>query len=155
MAKSKKKKFPPQTPVPQQQQGQTFLTELRASSGPLPPPEVLAGYDRIVPGAAERIISMAENQARHRQQIEKIAIESDSKDARLGLYFGLTIGLVAVIGGVTCIMSGHEVGGTIVGGTGLTGLVGVFVYGSTQRRKEREQRLKTQMATANPPNPKN
>ncbi len=36
-------------------------------------------------------------------------------------------------------------GGSIVGGTGLTGLVGVFVYGSRQRQKEREARVKAEM----------
>jgi uncharacterized membrane protein len=29
-------------------------------SGPLPPPAIIAQYDEIVPGAAERIIQMAE-----------------------------------------------------------------------------------------------
>jgi hypothetical protein len=38
-------------------------------------------------------------------------------------------------------MAGHETGGSIIGGAGLSGLVGVFVYGSRQRRKEREKRF--------------
>jgi uncharacterized membrane protein len=114
-------------------------------SGPLPPPNILAQYDQIVPGAGERIISMAENQASHRQDIEKKVIESDIKHAGRGLHYGLIIGLVSVIGGVICIMYGHEVGGSIVGGTGLTGLVGVFVYGSRQRRKEREARFRAEV----------
>jgi len=51
------------------------------------------------------------------------------------------ISLATVVGGAFCIYSGYEIGGTVLGGTGLTGLVGVFVYGSTQRRKEREKRF--------------
>jgi len=39
-------------------------------------------------------------------------------------------------------MMGGEIGGSIIGGNGITGLVGVFVYGSTQRRKEREMRFR-------------
>jgi uncharacterized membrane protein len=31
-------------------------------SGPLPPPEALAKYNDILPGAADRIITMAEHQ---------------------------------------------------------------------------------------------
>jgi uncharacterized membrane protein len=111
----------------------------------LPPPAVLAQYNEIVPGAAERILAMAEGQAQHRQQLEKSVIESDIKNSRLGLHYGLLIGLVAVIGGSVCIVSGYEVGGSIVGGTGLTGLVGVFVYGSRQKQKEREARVKSEM----------
>ena len=110
-------------------------------SGPIPPPQILNQYNQIVPGAADRIIAMAEGQAEHRQQLEKQAIDSDIKNSRLGLQYGLAIGLAAVIGATVCIVSGFEIGGSILGGTGLTGLVGVFVYGSRQQRKEREKRL--------------
>lgn len=109
--------------------------------GPLPPPETLERYNLIVPGAAERILSMAEVQARHRQQLELKIIESDIRNARTGLHYGLIIGLVSIMGGVLCIWSGHEIGGSILGGVGLTGLVGVFVYGTRQKAKEREKRL--------------
>lgn len=88
---------------------------------------------------------MAEEQMRHRQDLEKMVIESEISDSRRGLHYGLIIGLTAVIGGTACILLGHETGGAIIGGTGLTGLVGVFVYGSRQRRKERENRLKMEM----------
>ena len=37
-------------------------------SGPIPPPSIIKGYEEVLPGAAERIISMAEN----RQNIVKI-----------------------------------------------------------------------------------
>jgi hypothetical protein len=85
------------------------------------------------------------NFASSQQQPRQTVIESDIKNSRLGLNYGLIIGLVAVIGGVVCILGGHEAGGSIVGGTGLTGLVGVFVYGSAQKRKEREVRAKQEM----------
>lgn len=29
-------------------------------SGPMPPPSILSGYEKILPGAADRILSMAE-----------------------------------------------------------------------------------------------
>ncbi len=117
-------------------------------SGPLPHPVVLKQYNDIVNGAAERIITMVEKQAQHRQELEKGVTESDMKNSRLGLHYGLIIGLAAVIGGTACIMTGHQIGGSIVGGTGLTGLVGVFVYGSRQRRKEREIRYKKEMESS-------
>jgi len=112
--------------------------------GPVPPAASLAQYDEVVPGAAERIIAMAEQEAVHRQLMEKKVIESDILNSRKGLNYGIIIGLTAVIGGCACVMTGHDVSGSIIGGTGLTGLVGVFVYGSRERRKERETRLKIQ-----------
>jgi uncharacterized membrane protein len=152
MAKKTRKRTTRNQPLPEEHQrkNQGLLAKAESFSGPLPPPAVLAQYNEVVPSAAERIIAMAENQARHRQELEKRIIESDTKNSRLGLHYGLIIGLAAVVGGVYCISSGYEVGGSIVGGTGLTGLVGVFVYGSRQKRKERERRFETEMASANP-----
>ncbi|MCL2659595.1 MAG: DUF2335 domain-containing protein [Acidobacteriaceae bacterium] len=40
------------------------------SSGPLPPPDVLTQYDQVVPNGAERIMAMAEQQSRHRIELE-------------------------------------------------------------------------------------
>jgi uncharacterized membrane protein len=36
-------------------------------SGPIPHPNILESYNRILPGAAERILSMAEEEQKHRQ----------------------------------------------------------------------------------------
>ncbi len=39
-------------------------------SGPIPDPDSLARYNSIVPGSADRIIKMAENEASHRHKTE-------------------------------------------------------------------------------------
>lgn len=44
------------------------ISRVEAFSGPLPPPEVLRGYNDVLPGAAERIFTMAEAQAEHRRR---------------------------------------------------------------------------------------
>src|SRR5437868_4554614 len=46
------------------------LTQYR---GPLPPPEMLAEYDRHIPGLAERIVRSWEQQSGHRQTLERQA----------------------------------------------------------------------------------
>jgi uncharacterized membrane protein len=109
-------------------------------SGPIPPPEILNRYNELLPGAADRIIAMAEAQAKHRQTLEQIAIKSGARDSMLGLIFGLTIGLAGISGSVFCIINGYQAGGTILGTGSLASLVGVFVYGSRQRREERERK---------------
>ena len=65
----------------------------REWSGPLPPPDVMARYNDIVPGAAERILGMAENQTSHRIDIEKIAVRGDQTRSFWGLIFGFIISL--------------------------------------------------------------
>jgi len=111
-------------------------------SGPLPHPEILEYYNRVAPDAANRILSLVEKQSSHRQELELKVIESDIFNSKCGLFCGLIIGLTSVIGGVLCVLQGHDTGGSIIGGVGLTSLVSVFVYGSRERRKERENRLK-------------
>lgn len=54
-------------------------TEVRHHSGPLPTPEDLARYDQLIPGAAERIIVMAENEQRHRTSMEQATLVSDQR----------------------------------------------------------------------------
>lgn len=119
-------------------QDKSLSAEFQFYRGPLPSPKDLDEYDKIVPGAAERIISMAEEQAKHRQGLEKVVIESDIKDSKTGLYFGFIIGLVAIISGTICIVYGHSIAGGVLGGSAVPGLTAVFVYGSRQRRRERE-----------------
>lgn len=45
--------------------------------GPIPPPALLEHYDKIIPGAAERILAMAESETAHRHQQETLAIEAN------------------------------------------------------------------------------
>jgi uncharacterized membrane protein len=140
---SKKRRGSHHSPAPASHpQNQLQMSRsVTAYQGPIPSPSMLREYDTILPGAADRIIAMAEAQSRHRQELESKAIASDIANSRTGLHYGLTIGLAAIIGGCLCIALGYQVGGSIIGGTGLTSLVGVFVYGSASRRKERERRL--------------
>jgi uncharacterized membrane protein len=110
--------------------------------GPLPPPSMLAQYDDIVPGAAEKIITIFESQVKHRQELEKTVIKSDIIDSKLGMILGFLISIAAIAAGTYCILNGHSIEGTLLSGGALTGLVSVFVYGSRQRKKERENHFK-------------
>lgn len=108
-------------------------------SGPIPDPMTLEGYNRICPGAADRIITMAENQAKHRQEMEKIVIKSRSSDSRAGILCGFVIALATIISGAYVILNGYVWSGTILGSAGLVGIVSAFIYGTRSNRKEREQ----------------
>lgn len=109
-------------------------------SGPLPPPEILQKYDEILPGAAERIIKMAEQQAEHRRSLEQQVIKSDIKNSKLGVLCGFFIGMGGIIGGVVVAIYGKQpLFGGILSFASLAVLAGVFVHGTESRRKERMQ----------------
>jgi len=121
-------------------------TELAAYSGPLPKPEHFERYEQTLPGAADRILQMAEAQSKHRQSLESLIVNSDIKNS----HRGQTLGFILSVTGLGCAtyliatgQQGQQIAGTVLGGTALVSLVSVFVYGSTARRRERENQRKT------------
>lgn len=60
----------------------TLTVEAKFSQGPLPPAAELAKYNEVLPGAADRIITMAEGYARHQQKLEEFAMRREGNDRR-------------------------------------------------------------------------
>ena len=54
----------PKPPVPAPNQPPLFGAQLEVHQGPIPRAEDFAAYDRILPGAANRILKMAEREQR-------------------------------------------------------------------------------------------
>jgi len=119
------------------------VSKVEASSfqGPLPPPQILSQYELTVPGSAERIISLWESQVRHRQELEKKAIGSDIRQSYVGSILGFIIAMSAIGAGTFLAYTGHPTEGISAIITALVGLIGVFGWGSYQRRKERNARI--------------
>lgn len=105
-------------------------------SGPLPLPQHLEKYEDVCPGAADRIIAMAENQAKHRQEIEKDAVRTSGRNSTLGVWMGGAVALSSIACGAHIIESGYELSGYITMFVPLSALVGVFIYGKRANRKE-------------------
>jgi len=114
-------------------------SQLRIFSGPLPDPEAFSKYDQILPGTADRIILMAEKQQKHRREIEKKIVKSNTINEKLGLIFGFMVALAAIGGGVYCAHIKQLFGTLILGGGGLVSLVSAFIYGSRAIRREKEE----------------
>lgn len=132
----------PKVPVPNQSSSQQLSAQLAIHSGPLPHPSILEEYDRVLPGAAERILTMAESQSNHRQALETKYLGTESRNSLLGIICGLLLGLVGLSAAGICIYAGQGWPGAALGGVTLGSLVGTFVYGTSQRRIEREHKFK-------------
>ncbi|HEY4520955.1 MAG TPA: DUF2335 domain-containing protein [Candidatus Paceibacterota bacterium] len=117
-----------------------MLVQHQEFSGPLPPPEVLRQFDQVVPGAAERIIKMAEQQFAHRTELEKKVIDSDIRQSTQGQVLGFTIAIVGLLVSAIISIYGSELVGGFIGVGTLASLVGVFMYGSRARREERQNK---------------
>jgi uncharacterized membrane protein len=138
----KRRHFPPVTvsspkqPAPRSGPRAEIAVSSERFTGPLPHPEILAQYDTIVPGLAERIVKMAESQAQHRQGLEHMVVQSNTRNERRGQVFGFLISVLVIGGSIYLIDSGKSAEGVTGIVVNLVSLVGVFVYG--RRRKERE-----------------
>lgn len=107
--------------------------------GPLPLPAHLEEFERILPGAAERILSMVEKQSAHRQEIEKTVIRGDSRRSWIGLFVGGFLAMTCIVGGLLLASYGEQpAAGTTIATASVVGLAGVFVYGTHSRREERQ-----------------
>lgn len=104
-------------------------------AGPLPHPTILENYDRIMPGAAERILGMAERQSTHRQEIEKDVIRSEVFKARVGTVLGFVLILVAIIAGTWLILQDKQISGLV---TIVTAISAPAVALITLQRKEKK-----------------
>ncbi|MDP3879270.1 MAG: DUF2335 domain-containing protein, partial [Dehalococcoidales bacterium] len=107
---------------------------------PIPYPLILKEYENILPGSTERIFRMAENQANHRQILERTVIIGDSKRANLGLWVGGFIAFLFLAGAVFLIYNGHDWAGATLGTVDVASIVGVFIYGTISRKSERLQK---------------
>src|SRR3990167_6669765 len=86
-----------------------LLRQETSFSGPLPPPETLKKFDEVVPGAAERIIKMAEGQFVHRTELEKLVIKSDVERSKWGQILGFVIAVVGLFSATIISIYGSQI----------------------------------------------
>ena len=117
------------------------LTKSSSSfSGPLPHPDILRSFDEVVPGSAERIIKMAEEQSSHRRNLENMVIDSDIKRSKWGQVLGFILSLIGLVVAGFVSVYGNPIAGSVIGVGTLGSLVGIFMYGSKTRSRERDDR---------------
>jgi uncharacterized membrane protein len=100
---------------------------------------MLAKYNEVFPGCAERIVAMAESQANHRQALERTALGGNIASERRGQTFGFIVAMTAIVGGVVLIALGKSATGMVAILGALGALVGTFIYGRYKQSKERDK----------------
>ncbi len=110
---------------------QKQLIQTEMFQGPIPHPDTLKGYEEVEKGAANRIISMAENQASHRFKMEEFELKSASRDSLLGIICAfLLCFILIIIGAALCFYSQHiagQISGTLMSGGGIALIANTFL----------------------------
>lgn len=98
-------------------------------SGPLPPPQMLADYDKISPGLANRMMAQVELQSEHRREIEKTVVQGNVRSSKRGTVAGVIVALGAMALAAYALQTNHPTAAVAIVSIDLASLVGVFVLG--------------------------
>ncbi len=125
-------------------------SETRITSGPFPPPSLLAEYKHLHPDFPERIFIFTENEQSHRHSLEQQIVAAqiqDMRDDRIAERRGQWLALVvclAVFGCATAVaLSGSPVSGALLAGASLVGIVSVFI---TRRHANQSPQASSEVA---------
>jgi uncharacterized membrane protein len=124
--------------VPQavSQQVQQLRIEGQIRTGPIPSPDEIAEYERILPGCADRLVKMAEKEQAHRHKTETRGQTHRMGITFVGQLFAFLIGIAGIAGGVYLVKSDKPITGFGVFFTSLAAIMGVFFYGRSRKAEK-------------------
>jgi len=94
--------------------------------GPMPPPEILQGYEDVVPGLARQIAKMAIDEQQHRHQWERRALWNDIFAQSGGLWLGWLLAAGCACGSFYLAYNGNNIGAGILLSVVVVSLVRTF-----------------------------
>lgn len=127
-----------------QEMVKAVVSVTKIHSGPLPPFEVIEGYEQIYPGSAKLIFDAFEKQSNHRIKMEDTVITSQQRQSGRGQHYALIIALAFLGVAALCILQGHDIAGSILGSFDVLAIVTVFITGRNKQianLREKQQSL--------------
>ena len=109
---------------------------LRFTRAPLPSPDILAGFEQIVPGSANRIIIQFEEQSAHRRALEANHQTFTHRSAYLGTACALVVALSFLGVSGYLIGTGHDAAGGALGTIDIVGMVTAFLSARYLQQKD-------------------
>ncbi|MCA6286920.1 DUF2335 domain-containing protein [Phenylobacterium sp.] len=117
---------------------QGMIVHQRTHRGPLPPAIEFRRYNTVVPGAADRILIMAENEQKHRHALETTAIGTEAKIKIRGQWFAISALILSLVVVTVFVALNHPVEGAGFGAAILLGVVAMFLGRHSIPRKPPE-----------------
>ena len=114
---------------------EAVMRRSQSYSGPLPMPEDLEKYDQVVPGAAERIIRMAEKEMQHRHESDNRMMKSVIRTTAVSILFAfLSVVILSFLVYYALYRGYDKVAGAIAVGS-IAAVAGVFIYFKKEQGK--------------------
>lgn len=105
-------------------------------AGPIPDPDSLRQYEDILPGSADRILKMAENQGSHRRKREIKEGDSRIKQSSTGQWMGFLLALTFMIIAAYLTINGYPIVGGLIATTTIGIVITAFVLGKKYDRAD-------------------
>ena len=107
---------------------QSSLSTTSIFQSPLPSAEQLAMYEDTLPGTANRILAMAEQQMKHRHETETKMTNANIKLNYLGLLANIIIGVSPLVLSAVLAIYGFGLAAGLVAGGGVISFGGSAIY---------------------------
>lgn len=114
--------------------------------GPLPPVDVLKGYESILEGAADRVVKMAEREQEHRHaidnkgmELQKTHLDKEAEKTKRGQHIGGFVVTLCLIATVLLGVLDKQAAAAVLGGGTIVSLAIVFVLGRWPHKETKEK----------------
>ena len=111
------------------------LVSKQVYSAPLPPPQVLADYDKVYSGTAKIIVETFKSQVEHRMSMEKKEI----MQSLLGQVFAFIIAFSLVVLAFFSLLKGHPEVASVVCSITLASVIYTFIAGKKKDNQKNNQ----------------
>ena len=101
--------------------------QMTAWNGALPPPDMARAYEELHKGALERLLSIAEEEARCRRVLTERDHDAYNRSVNKGMNCAFVLTLCAFIGGVVCACIGQTAAAIAFVGATIVNLATVFI----------------------------
>ena len=110
----------------QQNDNQVVQQQSLSYRGPLPTSIEFNGYEQALPGAADRILTLAEQEAAHRRKNDEKIAQHSMKTSGRGQIFAFILALVSLGLIFFSILRGEPLGAIVPAFIALSSLIAVF-----------------------------
>ncbi|AUG99757.1 DUF2335 domain-containing protein [Prodigiosinella confusarubida] len=135
-----KGKIPPEI-VERLSRNQVMISRFSSTErfeGPFPHPQTLEQYNKVLPGAAERVFALTEREQLHRHGLQNTAVNGTISRDKRGQWMGYTITILVLLIAVYFAYRGNTAfAGTLIT-VDLVALAAIFVSGRGGNAKENQ-----------------